>query len=575
MEPSPLTQQSRPEVFQQKIVELYDALFKDDEGGDKSEGFWTEFFLLKPDLATLRRILGGLSPSDLLNLQTLTVLLASVLSKKYNNPSSDIINVLAGLDQVDSVFTEFVAVLDNTIRTGRSLDIRQKAIEGFIPVADEDTDSTTQTFEPFTLLGLLANYNKFEFQNPYRLRLEDFVNEAAIQKIITSTGDTSSRLRTKYVAVQNDLPEGWSLASAFGMLGLGGLIGAKPAAPVIDPEAAKKMFAELPGAEAAVLLATYDFVHANKLFCFNLVTLELENKQAEPPIASFISLTSYLLEHAYISHRTSLYARLNLLTIRLLVEDPALCKRICSPESKTPIRLCRQRSPYLPLIRGDRVLATALLDAMIDGINHNLRRRLDVDLYALFLDILQRLIAHLTRTRTRLPYHWSELFRSLLTLIRFMATYAADLAGLPRIDALQDALVNLIALALSAGEAFLPTPAAYDDLFYKLVETGDVLVKFSEAYGLAKRPGCSIGTLVNVSAHYKELLKDGVRGSGVRNLTSAQVAQVIKQGYETLSIQTREGLDGWEKYREADERVFLKKVARAAVADAKMLVGAP
>lgn len=47
------------------------------------------------------------------------------------------------------------------------------------------------------------------------------------------------------MAVQNDLPEGWSLASAFGMLGLGGLIGAKPAAPVIDPEAAKKMFAEL------------------------------------------------------------------------------------------------------------------------------------------------------------------------------------------------------------------------------------------------------------------------------------------------------------------------------------------
>jgi hypothetical protein len=28
MEPSPLTQQSRPEVFQQKIVELYDGLFK-------------------------------------------------------------------------------------------------------------------------------------------------------------------------------------------------------------------------------------------------------------------------------------------------------------------------------------------------------------------------------------------------------------------------------------------------------------------------------------------------------------------------------------------------------------------
>jgi hypothetical protein len=28
MEPSPLTQQARPEVFQQKVVELYEALFK-------------------------------------------------------------------------------------------------------------------------------------------------------------------------------------------------------------------------------------------------------------------------------------------------------------------------------------------------------------------------------------------------------------------------------------------------------------------------------------------------------------------------------------------------------------------
>jgi hypothetical protein len=28
MEPSPLTQQARPEVFQPKIVELYDVLFK-------------------------------------------------------------------------------------------------------------------------------------------------------------------------------------------------------------------------------------------------------------------------------------------------------------------------------------------------------------------------------------------------------------------------------------------------------------------------------------------------------------------------------------------------------------------
>ncbi|KAL2160738.1 hypothetical protein VTH06DRAFT_935 [Thermothelomyces fergusii] len=148
---------------------------------------------------------------------------------------------------------------------------------------------------------------------------------------------------------------------------------------------------------------------------------------------------------------------------------------------------------------------------------------------------------------------------------------------------LLDHVVNLIALGLSAGESFLPTAAAYDDLYYKVVESGDVLVRFRDAYGLASRPSNSIDTLVSVSMHYKALLTggggggggggDGGKGGGARSqLTSMQVAEVIKQGYETLSIQAKEGLDDWEKYREADERTLLKKMARAAVADVREML---
>ena len=147
-------------------------------------------------------------------------------------------------------------------------------------------------------------------------------------------------------------------------------------------------------------------------------------------------------------------------------------------------------------------------------------------------------------------------------------------------------MVNLLALGLSAGETFLPTPAAYDDLFYKVVESGDVLVKFRETYGLEKRGSNSIDTLVSVSGHYKEMLAEGggkkgdgaVGGKGAKagggsQLTSLQVAEVIKQGYETLSIRAKEGLDSWEKYREADERTLLKKMARAAVGDVRGMLG--
>lgn len=110
----------------------------------------------------------------------------------------------------------------------------------------QDSDTTSRAFEPFALLGLLANYNKFEFQNPYRLRLDDFVNEGTIQKIIRSVGNTCTTGRGKYVAVQDDLPEGWTITNTLNMIGLGSIApGAKTAPPTIDPEVAKEMFAKL------------------------------------------------------------------------------------------------------------------------------------------------------------------------------------------------------------------------------------------------------------------------------------------------------------------------------------------
>ncbi|PMB69447.1 UPF0668 protein C10orf76 [Beauveria bassiana] len=427
--------------------------------------------------------------------------------------------------------------------------------------------------EPLILLSLLANYNKFEFQNPYQLRLNDFINEGAITTIVTCIGAACQVLRADYINVQDDLPEGWTVSNALGMLGLGAIVpGPKQEKkPVYDADTAKQMFTKLPKERAAMLLAAYDFSHANKLFCTNFVTMTSE-KGVEQPMAAYLSLTSYLLQHAHLSHRSTYYAHLNLMVFRLLIEDQATCKILCSDESKMVVRLCRHRPPFLPLVKGERVLACSLLDTMIDGINHNLRKRLDVSLYTLCLGILLRAISYVSRSRTRLHYHWAEFFRSLLSLVRFLTTYTSDLKDLPHVDTLVDHVVNLLALSLSAGEAFLPTPAAYDDLFYKIVESGEVLAKFKQNYGLGKRIGSSIDTLINVSTHYKQLLTDGGGKKKPRNLTTTQVTDVIKQGYETLSIQAKEGLDSWDRYREADDRSLLKNVARTAVADVRELL---
>lgn len=70
MEASPLTQQARPSSFQPKIARLYEDLLKrDDEDVADSDGFWGEFFLLKPDKAELESQLETLNPDDLLHMQ--------------------------------------------------------------------------------------------------------------------------------------------------------------------------------------------------------------------------------------------------------------------------------------------------------------------------------------------------------------------------------------------------------------------------------------------------------------------------------------------------------------------------
>ncbi|KAL6238154.1 hypothetical protein BDW75DRAFT_228162 [Aspergillus navahoensis] len=642
---SPLTQQSRPETFKPKVSSDY---------AEPSEGFWREFFLLPPDLAKLNAILEALSPDETLSLQSHTQQLFargireassgpspvnSYALEKYTNPSSDVITVLAGLDKVDQVISNFVAVLDSIIRSGSNNDIRFKAIRTAIAMTSgayktslvsyfthrdlfpsimklvHESESPMQVFEPFLLLGLLANYNKFEFQNPYQLRLDDFVNETSIQKIVKGVGLSCGALRNGYVAVQDDSPEGWTLMGTLMYFGLGVLApGRKEKQTPPSPEEAKEMFAALPAQQAAILLATYDFTNANKLFGYHLINSTLEKDTEESPFSSFLSLSSYLLHHAYRSPRVGHYAELSLFTLRILSEDSTSCKLLCSDESKRKVRLCRQRQPYLPHVAGDRVLATVIFDILIDAISHNLRRRLDVQLYSHTIAILLRILTYLSMNRIRLSYHWSELWRTLLSLMRFLTTYVSDLSTSPHITTLTTSLVDLVAFCVSSGDTFLPDPASYDDLFYKIVETGPIIAKFRDVYSLKPTSSsrttsslskstdvnkdihvAAVETLISVSTHFYALLfnpgtstdadKAAIKANGdqsltptpipaaqKKNLSPREVHRIIKQGYDTLSIQPPEGLSAWTRYRETDWKPDLKRAARCAVDDATQLV---
>ena len=204
------------------------------------------------------------------------------------------------------------------------------------------------------------------------------------------------------------------------------------------------------------------------------------------------------------------------------------------------------------------------------------------------------MLSYLTFTRTRLNYHWSLLWQTLLSFLRFLTNYAPGLAIQdPDLPYLIRPLLSTLSLAVISGESFLPSPTAYDDLFYKLVEAGDYLARFKKAYAAHMKPPSDalgsqtattnasasttlpIDVLIQVSTHYHELV-EGEKGKGKmgNNMSPREVSKVIRQGYETLSLPGMEGLDRWDRFREGDERGLLKRAARVAVDDTKRLLKA-
>lgn len=433
-------------------------------------------------------------------------------------------------------------------------------------------DSPDNVLKAFVVIGVLSSYNKFEAQNVYQNRLEDFVNEETIRLLVRNFAPVCALIRDQYIAVQDDYPIPWSVNSTLAMVGLRGLStdAKKPLPP--SEEEAKTLFACLPRHDAASILSFYSFVQANKLFAATMLNLPAD-KEKETPFSAFLSSTSYISHHAYRGPRQSTYAILSLLSIRIMVEDSVLAKRMCSPDSKMVIRLCRQRPPHLPMVTTGRVPAAAILDICTDILSHNLRKRLDVHLYGLALGIILRIVTYLEQSKTRLQHHWAYIWGSLLSLMRFLTQYATDLKYLRGIrDDLCGTLASLAAFCLSKGDGFLPDPASFDDFFYKLIEANDVLHKFKQAYcdphSQTDTLNRSVEALISVSSHYHELLK--VQHGKKRHQSPAAIQKVIKEGYETLNLEADEGFGQWERWRESNWKAELKKMIRIAVEDSKL-----
>ena len=339
-----------------------------------------------------------------------------------------------------------------------------------------------------------------------------------------------------------------------------------------------------PDPSVALLLGAYDFACANKVFCMKFITYVDESRGLEPPFGAFLSLASYLLHHAHRSLRATTYGQLILTNLRILVEDAQICKSLSDGDAKFSVRLCRQRQPFLPVVIKPRPYIAHILDILVDTINHNLRRHLDMQLYITVFGLIHRILSYLAFSHTRLTYHWSLLWQTMISFLRFLTTYASSFAiHDPDLPKMLKPYLDALALCVISGELFLPDPTSYDDLFYKLVEAGENLTKFKNAFAprisrvddsaTDGHATPTIDVLIQVSRHYQGLVQEErEKGRLGNNPSPRQISKIIRQGYESLSLPSLDGLDRWERFREVEEKALLKRVARLVVDDTKRLL---
>jgi hypothetical protein len=154
---SPLVHLQRGEL-KPKVLGLYEDLFKPEIA--KSEGYWTEFFLLRCNQNALFSVLDKPGSDMLVQNQEITRGLflkgveflrsddlftvensLSILSVYFqcvfnrNFVSTDIIGVIAGLDKIDGLFMSFLDIISHIITNCPTLSIRVSAIRTITVVA--------------------------------------------------------------------------------------------------------------------------------------------------------------------------------------------------------------------------------------------------------------------------------------------------------------------------------------------------------------------------------------------------------------------------------------------------------
>ncbi|KAF9406786.1 hypothetical protein BGZ94_002955 [Podila epigama] len=550
--------------LKEKIVEIYDMFLRGQDPamaqGKDPDVFWNELFLLKVNAEYLSSSLRATSEDQLLAIKDgiNSIFLHAVRTMRDPLSQRRLHAMQTGLSHADLVFRTLVQELSQILANDEeSFELRVVALRLAIAlVCGNDNinknslneyfmqkdifssvvkffmvvDSAELSFEALSLLGLLANYNKYETQNPYMMQLSALNDATILQKMALVISVTCDKMRRSYIEVVDDeeLSTVSKVTSAFSYV-TGMLWNPKGQ----DTSVTDAEFAKLPDGKAAVLLVLYELLYANRRFrpffmnfsttTGSLAQIQLDNmlpnastqtqddiskNDRETGLGIFLSFASYLFQHNR-THRTAPYTHLCLINIQILVEDPALYPFISSisqPQEtallgaharqqqqqlsgEALVRLCRQRQPVLPKVKQSRPLGAVLLDVILGFLKHNMKKKLQVDSFRVAISIIISLASRFKAFKVRFSYHWVEMWNTLLGLVKFLHANTKTFQQHSEARDLVAEVIDLVNYLVTYGDLIMPDSGSLYALYYEIVRSGvDVFTDLTKEFSIIVQP---------------------------------------------------------------------------------------
>ncbi|KAF9459825.1 hypothetical protein BDZ94DRAFT_989519 [Collybia nuda] len=436
------------------------------------------------------------------SLETLSILIRSVLAK--NLTGWEVMEILAGgVSLSDTVFMDFTAMINDILADEEApAVVRHQALQTaliymcgigqlspgayflrrdlFPSIAIFIKSRATEqfAFEAILLQAILANFHKSDAArlNPYLKRIKDTRDEGLLRKVCWAS---SFALETSIKAYHEIFDDHVKPVFPFSFGSMLAMLRPDRALTLTSHDPPRELFKKQPIEAAVVLLPIFEFLHNNAIFPKILVESISESTvsgRLQPPLFTLLTLSSYLLTHASstFTPRSMAYANISLNNLLCIVENDQMMKALCRPSDVT-IRLCRQRSPALPLLPVQSPPICALLDCCVLWLRHNLHKQLDVYSYLNCIWICYRVLWYFQENRIRLNYHWKELWNAIISLLGFLSTKLDALATTGGVEQVVREALNLLNLALCKAEVFLPSPGTLHEFIYELVRSASVL----------------------------------------------------------------------------------------------------